>query len=113
MFGYSSGYLNLCIPFLRFWCFYSDYLNYTNENVTVLISVQFNAFRVLFLQQALVGEVSGEEQLFSSEGSSSKDGIDCGSELDSSLQKLKVVMVSLSLSLVGTNGKVMTSDGLN
>ncbi|XP_048423754.1 protein TRANSPARENT TESTA 9-like isoform X1 [Pyrus x bretschneideri] len=41
------------------------------------------------LLQALVGEVSGEEQLFSSEDSSSKDGIECGSELDSSLQKLK------------------------
>ncbi|XP_068326196.1 protein TRANSPARENT TESTA 9-like isoform X3 [Pyrus communis] len=41
------------------------------------------------LLQALVGEVSGEEQLFSSESSSSKDGTECGSELDSCLQKLK------------------------
>ncbi|XP_048447926.1 protein TRANSPARENT TESTA 9 isoform X2 [Pyrus x bretschneideri] len=41
------------------------------------------------LLQALVGEVSGEEQLFSSERSSSKDGTECGSELDSCLQKLK------------------------
>ncbi|KAB2600042.1 hypothetical protein D8674_010313 [Pyrus ussuriensis x Pyrus communis] len=49
------------------------------------------------LLQALVGEVSGEEQLFSSEGSSSKDGIECGSELDSSLQKLKVLDALVSL----------------
>ncbi|KAM1499923.1 hypothetical protein ACFX15_022081 [Malus domestica] len=41
------------------------------------------------LLQALVGEVSGEEQLFSSESSSSKDGTECGSELDSCLQNLK------------------------
>lgn len=39
------------------------------------------------LLQALVGEGSGEEQLFSSESSSMKDGI--ASELDSYLQKLK------------------------
>lgn len=39
------------------------------------------------LLQALVGEGSGEEQLFSSEGSSIRDGIGC--ELDNYLQKLK------------------------
>lgn len=40
------------------------------------------------LQQALVGEDSGEEQLFSSESSGVKDGV--SSELDIYLQKLKV-----------------------
>ncbi|XP_059637495.1 protein TRANSPARENT TESTA 9 isoform X3 [Cornus florida] len=39
------------------------------------------------LLQALVGEGSGEEQLFSSESSAMKDGLSC--ELDSYLQKLK------------------------
>ncbi|XP_020409827.1 uncharacterized protein LOC18791202 isoform X3 [Prunus persica] len=41
------------------------------------------------LLQALVGEGSGEEQLFSSESGSSRDGVEFGSELDSCLQKLK------------------------
>jgi protein CLEC16A len=52
------------------------------------------------LQQALVGESSGEEQLFSSESGSMRNGIEFGSELDGCLQKLKVVMLSsLCLSL--------------
>ncbi|XP_050372178.1 protein TRANSPARENT TESTA 9 [Argentina anserina] len=41
------------------------------------------------LLQALVGESSGEEQLFSSESGSSRNGIEFGSELDGCLQKLK------------------------
>ncbi|CAL8990468.1 unnamed protein product [Prunus brigantina] len=41
------------------------------------------------LLQALVGEGSGEEQLFSSESGSSRDGVEFGSELDSCLRKLK------------------------
>ncbi|XP_034229504.1 protein TRANSPARENT TESTA 9 isoform X2 [Prunus dulcis] len=41
------------------------------------------------LLQALVGEGSGEEQLFSSESGSSRDGVEFGSELDTCLQKLK------------------------
>ncbi|XP_021815970.1 uncharacterized protein LOC110758419 [Prunus avium] len=41
------------------------------------------------LLQALVGEGLGEEQLFSSESGSSRDGIEFGSELDSCLRKLK------------------------
>lgn len=46
-----------------------------------------NAF-VVCLQQALVGEDSAEEQLFSSEGTRAKDGL--SSELDIYMQKLKV-----------------------
>ena len=64
------------------------------ENV-VAFSLKFNwisCFLVAFLQQALVGEGSGEEQLFSSESGSSRDGVEFGSELDSCLQKLKVVI---------------------
>ncbi|XP_061990548.1 protein TRANSPARENT TESTA 9 isoform X2 [Rosa rugosa] len=41
------------------------------------------------LLQALVGESSGEEQLFSSESGSLRNGIEFGSELDGCLQKLK------------------------
>lgn len=55
-------------------------------------------FCVKFGQQALVGEDSGEEQLFSSEGGCLRDGI--SSELDSYLQNLKVLyFFSNSLSL--------------
>lgn len=42
------------------------------------------------LQQALVGEGSGEEQLFSSESNVAKDGI--GDEVYNQLQKLKVLV---------------------
>ncbi|ONI27194.1 hypothetical protein PRUPE_1G073600 [Prunus persica] len=49
------------------------------------------------LLQALVGEGSGEEQLFSSESGSSRDGVEFGSELDSCLQKLKVLDALVSL----------------
>lgn len=42
------------------------------------------------LQQALVGEGSGEEQLFSSESDVAKDGI--GDEVYNQLQKLKVLV---------------------
>jgi hypothetical protein len=62
----------------------------------MFISGLINHSLILFLQQALVGEGSGEEQLFSSEGSSIRDGIGC--ELDNYLQKLKVMMQFLSLS---------------
>ncbi|XP_004296503.1 PREDICTED: uncharacterized protein LOC101298213 [Fragaria vesca subsp. vesca] len=41
------------------------------------------------LLQALVGESSGEEQLFSSESGSLRNGIEFGSELDGCIQKLK------------------------
>ncbi|KAM5553667.1 hypothetical protein ABKV19_025751 [Rosa sericea] len=41
------------------------------------------------LLQALVGESSGEEQLFSSESGSLRNGIEFGSELDGCLQKFK------------------------
>lgn len=47
-----------------------------------------NASFVVCLQQALVGEDSAEEQLFSSEGTRVKDGLN--SELDIYMQKLKV-----------------------
>ncbi|KAG5559714.1 hypothetical protein RHGRI_009283 [Rhododendron griersonianum] len=47
------------------------------------------------LLQALVGEGSGEEQLFSSESSSMKDGV--SNELDCYLQKLKVLDALVSL----------------
>ncbi|KAI8565881.1 hypothetical protein RHMOL_Rhmol03G0295500 [Rhododendron molle] len=46
-------------------------------------------------KQALVGEGSGEEQLFSSESSSMKDGV--SNELDCYLQKLKVLDALVSL----------------
>lgn len=52
-------------------------------------------FICCILQQALVGEGLGEEQLFSSGTSSFRDGI--GSELDGYQQKLKVPFLSLSL----------------
>jgi len=45
-------------------------------------------FHCMFVQQALVGEASGEEQLFSSESSLPRDGIACG--LDVYLNKIKV-----------------------
>lgn len=60
--------LDLCIPWLSV-----EWLKY-------------NAFFIVWLQQALVGEGSGEEQLFSSESSSMKDGV--SNELDCYLQKL-------------------------
>lgn len=47
-------------------------------------------YLLYFVQQALVGEGSGEEQLFSSASTSIRDSI--GSELDGYQQKLKVVM---------------------
>lgn len=57
------------------------------------------------LLQALVGEGLGEDQLFSSENSSMRDGI--SSELDSYLQKLKVQYgVSSSPSEVGAGPRV-------
>lgn len=43
---------------------------------------------MVWLQQALVGESSGEEQLFSSENNTTKDSI--STELDRYLQRLKV-----------------------
>jgi protein CLEC16A len=42
----------------------------------------------MLVQQALVGSASGEEQLFSSESSLTRDGIAC--ELDVYLEKIKV-----------------------
>lgn len=51
---------------------------------------------LLYLQQALVGEESGEEQLFSSESSGVKYGI--RSELDIYLKKLKVLLLCFLLS---------------
>ncbi|KAE8056716.1 hypothetical protein FH972_013462 [Carpinus fangiana] len=57
------------------------------------------------LLQALVGEGLGEEQLFSSEDSTMRDGI--GSELDGYLQKLKEQYgVSSSFSEVGASSRV-------
>lgn len=47
-------------------------------------------------QEALVGEDSGEEQLFSSENTSVKVGIDI--ELDGYLSKLKVLLLSFHAS---------------
>lgn len=44
---------------------------------------------VALLQQALVGEGSGEEQLFSAEDSITKEG--CGDELTSYIDRLKVI----------------------
>lgn len=70
------------------------------ENVVTLFSLKLNwisCFLVAFLQQALVGESSGEEQLFSSESGSSRDGVEFGSELDSCLRKLKVAILLPSL----------------
>jgi len=52
----------------------------------------------IFLQQALVGEASGEEQLFSSENSSTRDSISC--ELNTYLEKIKVCSL-LFLSVCG------------
>jgi len=48
----------------------------------------FHNWCCIFLQQALVGEASGEEQLFSSENSSMRDSIGC--ELNTYLEKIKV-----------------------
>ena len=48
-------------------------------------------------QEALVGEDSGEQQLFSSENTSSKGGIDV--ELDGYLKKFKVLFLSSLLPL--------------
>jgi hypothetical protein len=45
-------------------------------------------FHCMLVQQALVGSASGEEQLFSSESSLTRDGIAC--ELDVYLEKIKV-----------------------
>lgn len=52
----------------------------------------------IFVQQALVGEASGEEQLFSSKSSLTKDGI--GSELDIYLEITKVCSSFCSLAIV-------------
>lgn len=57
------------------------------------------------LLQALVGEDSGEEQLFSSEGDCLRDGI--SSELDSYLQNLKEQYgVSCSVAAAGTSPRI-------
>ena len=53
------------------------------------------------LQQALVGEGSGEDQLFSSDSSSAKDIIT--TELDGYIQKLKVCHLNIILSFYSSN----------
>ena len=50
------------------------------------------------MQKALVGEDSGEEQLFASENSTSKDGSD--GELNIYLQRLKVWYPSLTFTAI-------------